>query len=144
MLFRSKKSNIKLGLKNIEKEEAIKMAGQLLVDSGYVDPEYVEAMLLREEQLSTYIGKGVAIPHGVGKAKDNIKKSGMVVLQFPEGVSFGEEKVCLLIGIAAVGNEHLNILSNIATALEDDDHIEGLNSTKNVDEIYNAFTLETV
>ena len=139
-----KKSNIKLGLKNIEKEEAIKMAGQLLVDSGYVDPEYVEAMLLREEQLSTYIGKGVAIPHGVGKAKDNIKKSGMVVLQFPEGVSFGEEKVCLLIGIAAVGNEHLNILSNIATALEDDDHIEGLNSTKNVDEIYNAFTLETV
>jgi len=139
-----KKSNIKLGLKSIEKEEAIKMAGQLLVDSGYVDPEYVEAMLLREEQLSTYIGKGVAIPHGVGKAKDNIKKSGMVVLQFPEGVSFGEEKVCLLIGIAAVGNEHLNILSNIATALEDDDHIEGLNSTKNVDEIYNAFTLETV
>ena len=139
-----RKENIKLGLKSIEKMEAIKLAGQLLVDSGYVDPEYIDAMLSREEQLSTYIGKGVAIPHGVGKAKDNIKKSGMVVLQFPEGVSFGEEKAYLLIAIAGVGNEHLNILSNIATALEDDDHIEELNNTKNVDEIYHVFTSETI
>jgi len=65
----------------------------------------------------------------------------MVVLQFLEGVFFGEEKVNLLIGIAGVGNEHLSILSNIAEALENDYHIEELNSTKIVD-IYNAFTLE--
>jgi len=65
----------------------------------------------------------------------------MVVLQFPQGVDFGAEKVHLLIGIAGVGNEHLSILSNIANALDDDAHIEKLNNTTSVDEIYNAFTL---
>lgn len=137
-----KKSNIKLNLDSIDKYEAIRMAGQLLVDSDYVDEEYINAMLEREEQLSTYIGKGVAIPHGIGKAKSNIKKSGIVVLQFPKGVSFGKEQAYLIIGIAGAGNEHLNILSNIASALEDDNDVEILKTTNNVNEIYNKFTIE--
>ncbi|ABR50347.1 PTS system, mannitol-specific IIC subunit [Alkaliphilus metalliredigens QYMF] len=139
-----RKSNIKLNLKSMEKDEAIKMVGQLLVDSGYVDAGYIDAMLEREAQLSTYIGKGVAIPHGVGAAKSKIKKSGMAVLQFPEGISFGEETVYILIGIAGAGNEHLSILSNIACAFEDDDDVEMLKSTKNVDEIYHKFTVEAI
>ncbi|SNS14073.1 PTS system, mannitol-specific IIC component [Anaerovirgula multivorans] len=139
-----KKSNIKLNQKSVEKTEAIKMAGQLLVDSGYVDKDYIDAMLKREEQLSTYIGMGVAIPHGVGSSKSSIKKSGMVVLQFPNGVDFGEEKAYLVIGIAGSGNEHLNILSNIASALEDEEDVEMLKNTKNVEKIYNKFTAETM
>ncbi len=135
-----KKDNIKLGLPSVDKVSAIKMAGQLLVDSDYVDLEYIDAMLEREEQLSTYIGNGVAIPHGVGKAKECIKKSGIVVLQFPNGVSFDGQLAYLVIGIAGVGNEHLDILSNIATALEDEKQMEFLKNTEAVEDIYSIFT----
>jgi PTS system mannitol-specific IIC component len=136
-----RKSNVLLGLKSMERDEVIRMAGRLLYQSGYVNEEYIEAMIERENDLTTYIGKGIAIPHGVGKAKENIKKSGMVVLQFPEGISFGEEKAYLVIGIAGVGNEHLSILSNIATAVnvDDDSIVEVLRSTTDREYIYNLF-----
>ncbi|WP_127836990.1 PTS sugar transporter subunit IIA [Clostridium prolinivorans] len=135
------KSNIKLNLPSVDKYEAIKMAGKLLVESGYVDENYIQAMIERENDLSTYMGNGVAIPHGVGKAKQFIKKSGIVVLQFPEGIDFGEEKAYLVIGIAGVGDEHINILSNIATIIgEDENKIQELKMTKDVNYIYETFT----
>ncbi|MGH4140216.1 PTS mannitol transporter subunit IICBA [Clostridium sp.] len=136
------KKNIKLGLESTDKYTAIKMAGRLLYESGYVEEEYMDAMIQREDDLSTYIGSGVAIPHGVGEAKKNIKKTGMVVLQFPKGVMFEDELAYLVIGIAGVGNEHLQILSNIANAIEgEDDSITNmLKSTKDVEYIYNVFT----
>lgn len=139
-----RKNNIVLGLKSAERDDVIRMAGRRLYKSGYVNEEYIEAMIEREQDLTTYIGKGIAIPHGVGRAKENIKKSGMVVLQFPEGVSFGDEIAYLVIGIAGVGNEHLNILSNIATAVnvEDDSMIEVLRTTTDIDYIYNLFHSE--
>lgn len=136
------KKNIRLNLPSVEKEAAIRMAGELLVQGGYVDESYVAAMLERENDLSTYIGKGIAIPHGVGRAKENIKKSGMSVLQFPQGVKFGDDTAYLIIGIAGVGNEHLSILANITTALdtgEDDEIVEHLRTTKDIDEIYTLF-----
>lgn len=135
------KSNIKLNLPSVDKYEAIKMAGKLLVENGYVDEKYIEAMIERENDLTTYMGNGVAIPHGVGKAREYIKKSGIVVLQFPEGVQFGDEKAYLVIGIAGIGDEHIDILSNIATAIgEEDDKIRKLKATKDVDYIYEIFT----
>ena len=137
-----RKANIRLGLKSVDKTAAIKLAGEILMEGGYVQEEYIAAMLEREEQLSTYIGNGVAIPHGVGKAKNNIIKSGMVVLQFPEGVAFGNDIAHLVIGIAGVGNEHLSILANIATAIEDEAHLDILNTTKDAEEIYRIFTTE--
>jgi mannitol/fructose-specific phosphotransferase system IIA component len=98
-------------------------------------------MIKREEDLTTYIGSGVAIPHGVGEAKKFIKKSGLVVLQFPEGVDFGDEKAHLVIGIAGVGDEHIEILSNIATVIgEDEDKVKELMTTKDVNFIYETFT----
>ncbi len=139
-----RKNNIILGLSSRNQDDVIKMAGSLLYKSGYVNEEYIEAMIERERDLSTYIGKGIAIPHGVGRVKDNIKKSGMVVLQFPEGIAFGEEMAYLVIGIAGVGNEHLSILSNIATAVnvEDDSMLEVLRTTTDIDYIYNLFHSE--
>jgi PTS system mannitol-specific IIC component len=139
------KKNIKLGLESTDKYTAIKMAGRLLFESGYVEEEYIEAMIQREDDLSTYIGKGIAIPHGVGESKKNIKKTGMVVLQFPKGIMFGEELAYLVIGIAGVGNEHLQILSNIAIAIEgEDDKIIGkLKNTEDVEYIYNLFTIKS-
>ena len=137
-----RKRNIVLGLKSVEKFEAIKMAGEMLVKGGYVDNEYIDAMIEREKDLTTYIGKGIAIPHGVGSAKKNIKKSGMVVLQFPQGVKFEDGLAYLVIGIAGVGNEHLSILSNIATVIDSEDTktLEELNTTKDAKFIHELFT----
>jgi PTS system mannitol-specific IIC component len=137
-----RKRNIVLGLKSMNKYDAIRMAGEMLVKGGYVDTEYIAAMIEREDDLTTYIGKGIAIPHGVGNAKKNIRKSGMVVLQFPDGIAFGDDTAYLVIGIAGVGNEHLSILSNIATVIDEEDvkTIELLFNTKDVKFIYNLFT----
>ncbi|MCB2357742.1 PTS mannitol transporter subunit IICBA [Clostridium estertheticum] len=139
------KKNIKLGLESTDKYTAIKMAGKLLYEGGYVEEEYMDAMIQRENDLSTYIGKGIAIPHGVGEAKKNINKTGMVVLQFPNGVRFDEELAYLVIGIAGVGDEHLQILSNIAIAIEGEDEsiTDKLKSTEDVQYIYDLFTIKS-
>lgn len=135
-----KKENVLVNQKSVDYEMAIRQAGELLYNNGYVEYEYIEAMLERERQLTSYIGKGVAIPHGVGKAKERIKKSGMVVLQYPEGVDFNGEMAYLIIGIAGVGNEHISILSNIATAIEEDAGAERLVASKDAEWIHSIFT----
>ncbi|SHH69450.1 PTS sugar transporter subunit IIA, partial [Clostridium grantii] len=135
-----RKENIKLNIKSTDKYEAIKMAGKLLVEGGYVEEPYIDAMLQREEIVTTYIGNNLAIPHGIGEAKKYIKKSGVVVLQYPEGVSFGDGNIAnLVIGIAGIGDEHLVILSNIATALEDESDVKKLIETNDADLIYKTF-----
>ena len=132
------KRNIKVGLKNHKKADAIDLAGELLFKSGYVSEEYTEAMHRREEVLSTYIGNGVAIPHGDKISKDKIKKSGIVVLQYPEGIDYGNGDIAyLVIGIAGRDKEHLNILSDLANILEDKEIVDKLIKTKDSNEIYN-------
>ena len=127
------KEGIVLGQLPETKEEAITKAGELLVKLGYVDESYIPAMLEREKLVSTYMGMGVAIPHGTSQAKDTVKKSGIVCLQYPQGVYFGSEKAQLIFGIAGVGDEHLEILANICTMLEDEKVLEELKTTKDVD-----------
>lgn len=133
------KNNIVLGLESVSKEEAIKRVGEILAKEGYVKEEYIQAMLEREEIVSTYIGMGVAIPHGVGEAKKEVKKSGIAVLQYPNGVKFGDEVAYLVVGIAGVGDEHLTILSNIAMSLEDEGLVEKLRKTYDVNDILKVF-----
>ena len=116
-----KKEGIKTGLKSVDKETAIRAAGQLLCDLGFANEDYIQAMVDRENMVSTYMGMGVAIPHGTSNAKETVKKSGIVVMQYPEGVDFGDEKAYLVIGIAGVGDEHLEILGNIVASLEDEE-----------------------
>lgn len=140
-----KKENIKLNCPSTDKETAIRDAGKLLVKSGYVDEDYIEAMIARENDITTYIGKGIAIPHGVSSAKNKIKRSGIVVLQYPDGVQFGNDTAYLVIGIAGIDNEHLNILANIAAAIESDedngqDIVTKLRQTNKIEDIYNIFT----
>ena len=108
-----------------------------MVKGGYVKEGYIDAMHEREKVVTTYIGMGVAIPHGIGEAKKQIEKSGVVVLQYPNGVKFGDELAYLVIGIAGAGD--LEILSNIATSLENPDLVEKLNSTKNKQDILSVF-----
>ena len=112
--------NVKVGCKADTKENVIRQVGQMLVDSGYVNPSYVDAMVKREESFSTYMGNELALPHGVEEAKKEIKASGIAVMIFPEGTDWGGETVKVVIGIAGVGEEHLQILSVIAEqALEE-------------------------
>ena len=134
-----KSDNIILGLKSESKEEALERAGKMLVKEGYVNNNYIAAMQEREKIVSTYIGMGIAIPHGVGEAKKEVKESGIVVLQYPDGVVFGDDLAYLVIGIAGVGDDHLEILSNIATSLEDETLVDKLKNTNNKFEILQTF-----
>ena len=123
---------IKLSRTPVTKEEAIQAAGELLKDLGYVDETYVAAMQEREKLVSTYIGMGVAIPHGTTQAKGTVKKTGIVFFQYPEGVDFGAEKAQLVFGIAGIGDEHLELLSKLCSLLEDPVRLETLKTTKDV------------
>ena len=127
------RDGVKLNQRPVSKEEAIQAAGELLAGLGYVDRSYVDAMQEREKLVSTYMGMGVAIPHGTSEAKESVKKTGIVLIQYPEGVSFGDEKAQLVFGIAGIGDEHLDLLSKICEMLEDEEVLETLKTTEDVD-----------
>lgn len=137
-----RKENIRLGLPSVSKEEAIREAGRMLSAAGYVRPGYVDAMIEREGVASTYIGNGVAIPHGVGTAKNEIENSGIIVLQYPNGVEFEGGTAYLVIGIAGARGEHLKILTKIAEAIEDESTVQRLANTHNVDDVYNVLSVQ--
>ena len=129
---------IQTGLASVDKETAIRAAGQLLVDLGCVNEDYIDGMLEREQLVSTYMGMGIAIPHGTSRVKDEVKKSGIVVLQYPDGVDFGEEKAYLVFGIAGVGDSHLELLAKIAETLENEELLEKMKKQADVDLIMEA------
>jgi len=102
------------------KEDAIRQAGELLVASGCVHPDYVKGMLAREKTMSTFVGNGVSIPHGEFADLQLVNRSGISVLQVPAGVEWEEgEKAYLIVGICATGDEHITILQNLAEVVED-------------------------
>lgn len=135
-----KKENVILGLPSVKRDEAIERAGQLLVESGYVSEEYVSAMFEREEIVSTYIGNGIAIPHGVGKARGLIKSSGLVILQYPEGIEYNGNTAYLVIGISGKDNDHIKILANIAEQFSDEETAKKLWKTTDKDHLYKLLT----
>lgn len=149
MFFRSKKKeekkellyreNIRTGCAPASQEDVIRQVGQMLVDSGYVDQPYVDAMLKREKTFSTFMGNLLALPHGVEAAKKDIKASGIAVMTFPEGTDWDGNTVKIVIGIAGVGEEHLQILSVIADKMLDADASEKL-AAGDVDTVYALLT----
>ncbi len=111
---------VRLNAQAAGKEEAIQQAGELLVQAGRVLPGYVNGMLARERTMSTYMGNGVAIPHGEFDNRADILQTGISVVQFPDGVEWEDgERAYLVIGIAAVADEHVGVLSNLAQAVEE-------------------------
>ncbi|PFN80530.1 PTS mannitol transporter subunit IIA [Bacillus sp. AFS076308] len=134
------KDNIQLNITVNSKEDAIRLTGKILVEKGYVEPNYIEKMLEREQLTSTYMGNFVAIPHGTEDSKPFVKESGISFVQVPQGVDFGAGNIVkLLIGIAGKDNEHLDILSNIAIVCSEEENIEKLVSAHSVDEILAIF-----
>ncbi|MCC3720221.1 PTS mannitol transporter subunit IICBA [Rouxiella badensis] len=139
-LFRISPENIFLGLTASNKEQAIRFAGEQLVKGGYVQEEYIEAMLAREQLTSTYLGESIAVPHGTIEAKDRVLKTGIVFCQYPQGIRWGEDEddsARLVIGIAARNNEHINVITKLTNALDEDGVIDRLANTTSVEEVLN-------
>ena len=110
-----------------DKQDAIRQAGELLIQSGCVAPGYVDGMLAREQTMSTYIGNGVAIPHGQHENLDDVRRTGISVLQIPQGVEWESgERAYLVLGIAANAEEHVGVLANLAEVIEDPESADEL------------------
>ncbi|POC80569.1 PTS mannitol transporter subunit IIA, partial [Vibrio vulnificus] len=127
--------NVSVGSQN----EAIEKAGQALVDSGAVTENYIQAMKDREDVVSTFMGNGLAIPHGTEEAKGNVIQSGLTLLQIPEGVDWNGEEVKVVVGIAGKDGEHLDLLSKIAITFSEEENVERIINAKSADEIKQVF-----
>ena len=130
------KDRISLQASAADKTDAIRKAGELLVTSGCVLPEYVDGMLAREQSMSTSLGNGVAIPHGVYENRDHILQTGISVLQLTDGIEWEEgDTVFMVIGIAAAADEHVGVLSNLADVIDDEEALAELLKTSDPDVI---------
>ena len=130
------KGNIITGLAPEQHEDIIRRCGTMLVDSGYVNEPYIEGMIARDRSFSTAIGNLIAIPHGEIAYKQEILHTGLVVLTYPDGVQWGDQIVKLVIGIAAKGNEHLQILEQIAEAFEEESDVEAVVKNADTEALY--------
>jgi phosphocarrier protein FPr len=121
---------IRLQASAVDKEDAIRQAGELLVKAGCVKPDYVKGMLEREKTMSTFVGNGVSIPHGQFDDLELVNRSGISVLQIPEGVEWLPGMTAyLIVGIAATHGEHISILQNLAEVVEEIETAEMLAQT---------------
>jgi len=118
------------------KDDAIREAGQLLVDAGAVTPAYVDAMFEREKSVSTYMGNFLAIPHGTNEAKDTIGRSAISVVRYDAPIDWDGNEVRFAVGIAGVENGHLEILGKIAIVFSDSDEVDKLLAAGSADELY--------
>ena len=136
--FKLTKESIFLGMTETNQTDIIKFVGEQLVKQGNVSEEYIQGMLDREKQVSTYLGESIAVPHGIIDAKKYVKNTGIVFCQFPAGVQWGEDEdsiAKLIIGIAAKGDEHIHVITAITNALDDEEAIETLKSTTNPEDV---------
>jgi mannitol/fructose-specific phosphotransferase system IIA component len=118
-----------------DKWDALRQSGELLVRIGAVAPPYADAILERERSISTYMGEGVAIPHGTDASRVHVRRTALGVLRYPDGVDWGDGVVTLCIPIAASGEEHVAVLSALARILTEPDQAERLRSATDPDEI---------
>ena len=115
-------SNIHLNANAADKQQAIEMAASALVQADNVENGYLQGMLAREQQTSTFLGNGIAIPHGTLDTRSMVKKTGVQVFQFPQGIEWGEGNIAyVVIGIAARSDEHLSLLRQLTHVLSDED-----------------------
>ena len=117
------------------RDEAIAEAGELLVAVGAVQPQYIDAMHERETSVSTYMGNGLAIPHGTNEAKGSILRTGISFVRFPEPIDWNGKPAEFVVGIAGAGNDHLALLNQIAQVFIKPDQVERLRAARTPEEI---------
>ena len=125
-----------------DNKEATVAAGNILFQNGYVDQEYVDSMLekLETQSFATYIGNGVAIPHGMAEGSKYVKNTGISIIQVPDGVEWNEERAYIVVGIAANSDDHMNVLASLADAIEDPEEAKKLWTETSVDKIFDLLS----
>ena len=138
-------SNIHLNANAADKQQAIEMAASALVQADNVENGYLQGMLAREQQTSTFLGNGIAIPHGTLDTRSMVKKTGVQVFQFPQGIEWGEGNIAyVVIGIAARSDEHLSLLRQLTHVLSDEDTAARLAKITDVAEFRAILMGETI
>lgn len=135
-MFQLSQQDIHLGAAASDKQEAIRQVAAALTQAGRVSEGYVDGMLARELQTSTYLGNGIAIPHGTTDTRDLVLDTGVQVFQFPQGIAWGEGQTAyVVIGIAARSDEHLGLLRQLTHVLSDDSVADRLAKTDSAEEL---------
>jgi phosphoenolpyruvate-protein phosphotransferase len=138
-VLRLEPEHVRLGQAAPRKDAAIRLVGRVMIDAGFIEPGYVDSMLAREKTASTYLGNGIAIPHGLPAARHLVRATGVVVVQFPGGVDWGDGQLMrVAVGIAASSDEHLGVLANLTDLIGDAATASHLAITTDVDEILTA------
>ena len=137
------KESILTGQSFSSKEKATIMAGELLLENGYIEKEYIDSMLekLDTQSFATYIGNGVAIPHGMADGSKFVRHTGISVIQVPEGILWNEEVAYVIVGIAANSDDHMGVLSALADAIEDEEDAKKLWRESSAENIYNLLSV---
>ncbi|GHE12303.1 PTS sugar transporter subunit IIA [Klenkia taihuensis] len=133
-------SRIRLDGRAADRTAAVRQAGELLVAAGAVRPAYVATMLEREESVSTYLGEGVAIPHGTNAGRDEVLADALTVVRYPDGVDWGNGTAHVVIGIAALGDGHLPVLAALADVLVYPDRAARLRGATSVQDVLDLLT----
>ncbi len=128
-------SAVRLGLVARDKADALRQCGAVLVDIGAASPAYADALLEREESVSTYIGEGVAIPHGTNESREHIDRAAIAYLQFPDGVDWDGNRVQVCIAIASRSEEHVDILQSLAAILMVPESAAALREASSTDDV---------
>ena len=137
------KESILTGQSFSSKEEATIMAGELLLENGYIEKEYIDSMLekLDTQSFATYIGNGVAIPHGMADGSKFVRHTGISIIQVPEGILWNEEVAYVIVGIAANSDDHMGVLSALADAIVDEEDAKKLWRESSAENIYNLLSV---
>jgi len=136
------KESIQTNKSFTDNKEATVAAGKILFENGYVQEEYIDSMLekLETQSFATYIGNGVAIPHGMAEGSKYVKNTGISIILVPNGVEWNEERAYIVVGIAANSDDHMNVLASLADAIEDPDEAKKLWSESSVDRIFDLLS----
>lgn len=126
---------VRLGLRATDRWDAVAQAGQVLLEIGAVDLPYLEAMVEREQSLSTYLGEEFALPHGTDASRKHVRRPAIAVLQFPDGVDWGGQPVRVAIAVASASDEHVRILAQVANVISEPRHAEQLRRATEPDDV---------
>jgi mannitol PTS system EIIA component len=118
------------------KDDAIREAGEILIDADAVEPAYIDSMFERERSVSTYMGNYLAIPHGTNESKESIKRSALSVIRYDEPIDWDGNEVRFALGIAGYQGGHMDILSRIAIIFSDTDEVDKLLAARSAQEIF--------
>ncbi|AFG36783.1 phosphoenolpyruvate--protein phosphotransferase [Spirochaeta africana] len=139
-MFSIEEQNIHLNAQPKNKTDAIKLAGRLLADSGKIGSRYIKSLLKREAVSNTYIGSGIAIPHGMTTDRHHIRETAVAVVQVPDGVAWGEDTVYVIVCLAAKSDEHIDLIRRLTHLIDDPQALQLLRETDSRQDIIGVLT----